>query len=403
MSKELEVYNAYFGDCIILKDTSDDTNLLVDFGIHNCTSIPSAYTDRDTLTGIIADDIANKYASRNLSLLITHFHTDHISGLIYMFNNQMKNPNYKGLFENVYLANIWHNPFAVASYLLEGWILETELKKSGLPGTSASLMDLLDFLQDYSRKITLLSKGETFENDKYITLWPPKDEKKLTNIISSLDLPEDLERSLLELAEMMCVFVVVQRANGDRTYEVRYIEYNRDYPIAIEDIRNKYDNVSENLEEYLNSDESKKIELRKLNKLNHKYNIVFQNKEFCDENVLFTGDVEKTHMRKIAKATDIALYPNYKFIKIPHHGTDYHYFDFSGYSPKNVIITNGKVNKADSYKISARYGTLNAHFICANSNFCCNCNFTCASPATGSETCLTDHELIYSRRFKHIK
>ena len=34
MSKEIEVYNAYFGDCIMLKERDDNSNLLVDFGVH---------------------------------------------------------------------------------------------------------------------------------------------------------------------------------------------------------------------------------------------------------------------------------------------------------------------------------------------------------------------------------
>ena len=83
------------------------------------------------------------------------------------------------------------------------------------------------------------------------------------------------------------------------------------------------------------------VQIIKLNELNHEYNIVFQNKVCGDENVLFTGDIEEPHMKEIATATDIKLHRQFKYIKIPHHGTLRHYFDYSKYAPQNVIITNG--------------------------------------------------------------
>lgn len=401
MSKELEVYNAYFGDCIILKDTSDNTNLLVDFGIHPCSVTPKNYSMRyKSRTRSIANDLVKRYPQKSLSLLITHFHEDHINGLIYMLNNQIQNPNYIGLFENVYIANIWHNPFAVASNLLEIMILAAELKNSGLPSTSASLLDLLDFLQDYSRKITLLSKGVKFENNKYIALWPILEEDKdsRAKLKEEFGFPDDLTEDLLELAEMICVFVV-RIVNDNEIYEVKYIKDNRNH-FELEEIKAKYNTISENLTNHFNNNETKDLCKNNLNNYKHKYNIVFQNTENCAENVLFTGDSEQTHMNKIANATDIPLHQQYKFIKIPHHGTDNHYFDFSSYSPKNVIITNGKINKPTSYMISKKYSTLNSFFICANSNFCCNCTPCCSKSGA---LCQKQHKIIYRRLFRSFK
>ena len=76
----------------------------------------------------IADDISRRYSNRNTSLLITHFHEDHISGLIYMHKSGQS--KYKGLFKNIYIANIWNNPFVVASNILEELLLEIEMKKN---------------------------------------------------------------------------------------------------------------------------------------------------------------------------------------------------------------------------------------------------------------------------------
>lgn len=69
-------------------------------------------------------------------------------------------------FKNIYIANIWNDPFAVASN-----ILEIEIKKCGLPRTPAKLFDVLYFLCQNLSSVKLLSRGVTFENDKYITLW----------------------------------------------------------------------------------------------------------------------------------------------------------------------------------------------------------------------------------------
>ena len=395
MRKELDVYNAFFGDCIILKDLDDDTNVLVDFGIHYHSFVSYPYTDRDTLTKNIAEDIANRYSNRNLSLLITHFHEDHVSGLIHMY--QSKNPAYKGLFKNIYIANIWDNPFAVAITLLEQMILEHKLKKSGLPRTSASLFDLLAFLTISTRKnITLLNRGVVFEDGKYVALWPLKPAHIKTFKELDLGLPPALERELEELARITCIFVM-RVLVGNEGYEASYTgELSVDFMAAI------YNRLLDDYSEFLGENNWANETKAKLNKLNHEYNVVFQNLEYCDENVLFTGDAEIPQMNSIAKRKDIPLYSDYKYIKIPHHGTDAHYFDFTSYNPQTVIITNGRVIKVkypDSYKISDQYGSLAATHVCTNSNWCENCTFNCA---TSKSVCAINRVLVYSSLYKTV-
>ena len=67
----------------------------------------------------------------------------------------------------------------------------------------------------------------------------------------------------------------------------------------MEDITNNTERIEQNISD----------QIVKLNKLNHKCNIVFQNKVSGEENVLFTGDVEVSHMKKIASALDINVAP----------------------------------------------------------------------------------------------
>ena len=224
LSKEVEVYNAYFGDCIVLKDKDDDSNLLVDFGIHCSSEISSVYGTRKDLHTSIAEDIAKRYSSSNISLLITHFHEDHVSGLIHMYKSG--NNIYKNMFTKVYIANIWNNPFAVASNLLEEMIVEHELKKSGLPRTTTSLFDVLEFLSANVYRVYLIKRGDLFENDKYIALWPIVDDRKnyVSEIIQSFGLPKDFEGGLIALSEIVCIFVTQELLGVNDSFE--YINEN---------------------------------------------------------------------------------------------------------------------------------------------------------------------------------
>lgn len=396
MSKEVEVYNTYFGDCIILKDKDDDSNLLVDFGIHCFSEIGNFYGNRDNLHRLIADQIAGHYSSGKISLLITHFHEDHVSGLVDMYKSE--NIIFKNMFAKVYIANIWDNPFAVASNLLEEMIVEHELKQSGLPRTkNFSFFDLLEFLSVNVYRVHLLKRGDLFENDKYIALWPIIDDRKnyVSVIIQSLGLSKDFESNLIELSKDVCHFVTEKLSGVNDSFEYD----NENVTESIQKWRITYEGLLNDLDEHIFMNRENnllRMQKEKLNKLNHKYNIVFQNSVCDDENVLFTGDIEVKHMKEIANAKDITLFEEYKYIKIPHHGTKRHYFDYSKYNPQNIIITNGKIKAKDvnAYKICRGYGKLNAIHLCTNSNNCVNCAASCRY---ATSICKRGRKLVFNR------
>ena len=401
MSRNVEIYNTYFGDCIILKDSIENSNLLIDFGIHYFSDVPSAYGNRDLLTDKIAEDIATRYSNGNISLLITHFHEDHISGLIKMY--QSGDRKYKSLFKNIYIANIWKNPFAIASNLLEEMIIEKELKNTGLPRTTASLFDIIDFLYGNVYSIYFLERGTRFENNKYVTLWPiiDKSDNAILEIVSSLELTGEFVGGLMALSEMIGIFVLQELF--DENGHSRYEQENYVWKQRIDDFKAIYNELYTVIDEndLFFGNDSYNHQKEELNKLNHKYNIVFQNLIDEEDNVLFTGDVEVSQMNEIAMKTDIALHKKYKYVKIPHHGTERHYFDYSRYNPQNILITNGKLNlsNANSYKISKRYGAMNSFYVCTNSNNCLNCNLSCA---TATSICKTNHKLVYSNLYETI-
>ena len=120
-----------------------------------------------------------------------------------------------------------------------------------------------------------------------------------------------------------------------------------------------------------------------LRQFKHKISIVFQNARDGELNLLFTGDVQPGHLKIIAENYDwkLPLYEHYWCIKVPHHGTQEHYFDFSQYEPENMMISNG-IHFANSKKESKElrtsplYGGLfyipDTHMYCSNCD-CCDC------------------------------
>ena len=89
--------------------------------------------------------------------------------------------------------------------------------------------------------------------------------------------------------------------------------------------------------------------------------------------------------------------PKSNIHKLPHHGTKAHYDDFVKFSPKVLMIPNGKVgdvNHPESYKICEKYRGLiqsgkpdePVRVYCSNSNWCeMNRGGTVADCACGGE------------------
>ena len=120
-----------------------------------------------------------------------------------------------------------------------------------------------------------------------------------------------------------------------------------------------------------------------LRQFKHKISIVFQNARDGEVNLLFTGDVQQEHMQMIADNYDgkWPLYEHYWCIKVPHHGTQDHYFNFSGYEPENMMISNGihfanSKTQSRELRTSPLYGGLfyipDTHMYCSNCD-CCDC------------------------------
>lgn len=364
---KVRMYNVGFGDCFCLRDRKK--SLLVDFGTNN-SRIEGR--PRREIFDVIISDLST---INRKNLLLTHFHMDHLSGLLYM----MKNRDSSLDFGKIYLPDVFSKEEMSRTLVL--LLLADLLKESGLPSRQVSLFALVDALLENRQNLELLSRGKIFE-DKYQALWPDTDviqretDKVYNEICKNENLAAVMEE-LLNFAEKLRRIIWSMTEEGKAQTEKEQEKISLAYVYDREFRRIKAIPEFKGLLSFLNTN---KVNLRQFK---HKISIVFQNARDGELNLLFTGDVQPGHMKMIAENYDgkLPLYEHYWCIKVPHHGTQEHYFDFSQYEPENMMISNG-IHFANSKKESKElrtsplYGGLfyipDTHMYCSNCD-CCDC------------------------------
>ena len=364
---KIRMYNVGFGDCFCLRDRKK--SLLVDFGTNN--SRIEGRPRREIFDVIISD--LSTINCKNL--LLTHFHMDHLSGLLYM----MKNRDSSLDFGKIYLPDVFSKEEMSRTLVL--LLLADLLKESGLPSRQVSLFALVDALLENRQNLELLSRGKIFE-DKYQALWPDTDviQRETDEVYNEICKNENLAavmEELLNFAEKLRRIIWSMTEEGKAQTEEEQEKISLAYVYDREFRRIKAIPEFKELLGFLNTN---KVNLRQFK---HKISIVFQNARDGELNLLFTGDAQPEHMKMIAENYDgkLPLYEHYWCIKVPHHGTQEHYFDFSQYEPENMMISNG-IHFANSKKESKElrtsplYGGLfyipDTHMYCSNCD-CCDC------------------------------
>ncbi|HCW31050.1 MAG TPA: hypothetical protein DGH14_14895 [Roseburia sp.] len=364
---KVRMYNVGFGDCFCLRDRKK--SLLVDFGTNN--SRIEGRPRREIFDVIISD--LSTINCKNL--LLTHFHMDHLSGLLYM----MKNRDSSLDFGKIYLPDVFSKEEMSRTLVL--LLLADLLKESGLPSRQVSLFALVDALLENRQNLELLSRGKIFE-DKYQALWPDTDviQRETDEVYNEICKNENLAavmEELLNFAEKLRRIIWSMTEEGKAQTEEEQEKISLAYVYDREFRRIKAIPEFKELLSFLNTN---KVNLRQFK---HKISIVFQNARDGELNLLFTGDVQPGHLKMIAENYDgkLPLYEHYWCIKVPHHGTQEHYFDFSQYEPENMMISNG-IHFANSKKESKElrtsplYGGLfyipDTHMYCSNCD-CCDC------------------------------
>ena len=417
----IRMYNVGFGDCFCIRDRK--SSLLVDFGAAN--SKIEGRPRREVFDVIISD----LTTIRKKNLLLTHFHPDHVSGLLYMM--RYRRDAYE--FEKIYLPDVFSGP--EIKYTLALLLLADVTKKASLPGRRVSLFALAEALCARKVKIDLLSRGSEFEG-KYTALWPDvsevsreteevfnslieNHENAMTELVNIAEEVRELFLSMteetLEAEEKSEPLSVPEDTDGPesslkdpREYSGENEEYtqeklvlaNEDAGAAIEDTAEDPEETEKERVRRLNPEklekkfrelqateefqallESAEKQGHSLRQFRHKISLAFQNTIDGELNLLFTGDVQPQYMKMIAENYDgkIQLYEHYWCIKVPHHGTESHFFDFSGFSPENMMIPNGAYydnskKKSKNQRTSMHYGGLlyinDAHMYCSNCDCC---------------------------------
>lgn len=417
----IRMYNVGFGDCFCIRDRK--SSLLVDFGAAN--SKIEGRPRREVFDVIISD----LTTIRKKNLLLTHFHPDHVSGLLYMM--RYRRDAYE--FEKIYLPDVFSGP--EMKYTLALLLLADVTKKASLPGRRVSLFALAEALCARKVKIDLLSRGSEFEG-KYTALWPDvsevsreteevfnslieNHENAMTELVNIAEEVRELFLSMteetLEAEEKSEPLSVPEDTDGPesslkdpREYSGKNEEYtqeklvlaNEDAGAAIEDTAEDPEETEKERVRRLNPEklekkfrelqateefqallESAEKQGHSLRQFRHKISLAFQNTIDGELNLLFTGDVQPQYMKMIAENYDgkIQLHEHYWCIKVPHHGTESHFFDFSGFSPENMMIPNGAYydnskKKSKNQRTSMQYGGLfyinDAHMYCSNCDCC---------------------------------
>ena len=394
----IRMYNVGFGDCFCIRDRK--SSLLVDFGAAN--SKIEGRPRREVFDVIISD----LTTIRKKNLLLTHFHPDHVSGLLYMM--RYRRDAYE--FEKIYLPDVFSDP--EMKYTLTLLLLADVTKKASLPGRRVSLFALAEALCARKVKIDLLSRGSEFEG-KYTALWP--DVRTVSNETEDVfnSLIEDNEKAMTELvniaeevrqlfmsmtedeneadvnlgAEKEVVDAAGKQTDSDSAGSVQGNNGAQEYAQAELRHRLKPEKLEKKFRELQATAEFQALlecaekQGHLLRQFRHKISLAFQNTRDGELNLLFTGDVQPRYMKMIVEDYDgrIPLHEHYWCIKVPHHGTESHFFDFSRFSPENMMIPNGAYydnskKKSKNQRTSMQYGGLfyinDAHMYCSNCDCC---------------------------------
>ena len=376
---DITMYNVYHGDCFCIDDDSD--HLVVDFGIDKGSTLPGLLTCEDICQSILEDF----KQFENLDILVTHFHEDHIYGLIYM----MKAYTAPAMFRTLYIPDIFSGRIstkAIPLLLLEELLSEYYLEKG-----KCNLCQFCKAICGSVDHICLLKRGMLFCQHKYKALWPDVDflENEYDKLIKEFSLEQkEFYQELVRIAADLTSIVRSQVGENWRQREI-----HGQHLIYLESqLRELYEKID------LTPKEREKI---KANGIGNWASIVFHNTMDGEENLLFTGDLDKRFLQKIVDAKDIPLHQQYRYIKLPHHGTKTHYIDFYRYNPAVFMVPNGKCknvgNISSLYLSSINYPKVKRPYM-----YCANCNCCEVWDPVKKCKCMPNRKIIYSSRKKLV-
>ena len=189
---KIKMYNVGFGEAVLLKKSADgrEENLLVDFGSdtpENCIADIGQTTGKNVN---VTTEIYNDTKGEEVSVLLSHFHMDHICGVLEtdLLDHVCLKRTY---IPNLLLMQSRDNTYSflqiqILRELFESVYLYEEKK------IKFSLYDLLVKLTNSNATLQFVKAGDHFDfaGDSYSVLWPDfgkiKVNKKVSDSLTKL-------------------------------------------------------------------------------------------------------------------------------------------------------------------------------------------------------------------------
>ncbi len=362
---ELSMYNVKFGDCFLLDEPAAGEALLVDFG----SDTP------DRLTSV-SNDIVSRCGGRELSVLLTHFHQDHINGFWRTHLPDQVNVR------TVYLPNIIAmRQTATRLDFLQLEVLRDLLSSVVLEQKSVevTLYTLLDALVKAGSRAVFLQRGSTFDfaSTKFQVLWPdfsvlnihPRVEQGFISLLKELRLLGDFEHFSDEESGRVYIEPVERFLNRLTHAYALLAEGGAELARqALPTLEESLEEMEQNIQERVGVP-SDALLARLRNRMaaakhqGNRLSIVFQDKARDGvSRLLMTGDATASDLRRIINGNvqnfkEFYFSQSYIAIKAPHHGTDTHFLP--DLPPcRTILISNGKPDPRHFRwgKISYLYG-----------------------------------------------
>lgn len=358
---QIKCYNVGFGDCFLCKNPTTNSKMLIDCGTHRSF-------DNVGVTNDIYDELT---VAKEKNLIISHLHQDHYNGISYLL---VSHPDLK--FDNIYLPNYISNG-SLELYAAMMFYGEEDNPLSKAARSVLAIPGIFANNLSHKSKIYFVCEGKTFHNElcSFETILPKKWGKNLYYIDNN---------QIRDFCSRYQEILSIKSDNADcTTFEVRITENHR--------VQDQIDNL---LIEYNNIEipQISDDELKKLKKaFTHHHNnmsIAFHETEVCDDhNVMFLGDAERANI-KYACDTYVSK-THYGFVKIPHHGTQAHFYKNLP-SANYYAITNG--NRHRTWEITSQYSDIygdKSAFVCSNNANCqiCQLGHTCKAISNNETVC----------------
>lgn len=291
---ELKIYNMGHGDSMLLKSIDNKCGLLIDCG--------GSDGHQHIIRNYLTQDLS---VLEKKSIMITHFHRDHI--------NRINEIGRNIIFDDVYLPNIINFKDVIVSF----YILKNYTRKSKFFQMAYNYLNIIPTLKNYLTNNSLIkyvSKGAklSFKFGTFDVLWPNKNKGYKNNDINKLFIKEftDNERKLIKNYYKLFKYKEEEQENvivlDINNYELLSSKITNSLTIFIEGKSNDYSNR--------NFKELKKL----IFDLGNNISLVMKD----GEKSLFTGDITKNIYNDEIAAN---VSKNIKILKTPHHGSITHY------------------------------------------------------------------------------